>query len=265
MLLAGTEDFPSGARSAAVGHASASFTDLWSVHHNQAGLGFVRNLSAGVSYENRFLMKEISVRGAAVAIPVKGGTFGLGMNSFGYSLYSENKYSLSFAKAFGEKFSGGIAMDYVHTRIGDGYGSRGALVAEAGIIARPLKNFSIGAHVYNPNRARVAAYADERLPTVLRLGADYKFSANLLVAVEAMQDIAQKTIFKAGLEYRAVKSFYLRAGVSTQPTFTSFGFGVYLRKFKMDVAASYHQVLGISPQLSLSYAFGKQDDESEAQ
>src|ERR1035437_8115885 len=96
---AGNEDFPIGARSAAMGNASVSLSDVWSVQHNQAGLGFVRNVSAGVYYENRFLLKELSVKGGVFAMPVKGGTFGLCITNFGYSLYSENKYSLSFAKA----------------------------------------------------------------------------------------------------------------------------------------------------------------------
>jgi hypothetical protein len=60
-----------------MGNASVSLYDVWSAHHNQAGLGFVRTISAGVNYENRFMVKEISTRGGALAIPVKAGTFGL--------------------------------------------------------------------------------------------------------------------------------------------------------------------------------------------
>src|SRR5437899_1184704 len=103
---AGNEDFPVGARSAAMANASVSLSDVWSAQHNQAGLGFVRDVSAGVYYENRFLLKELSIKGAVVALPVKGGTFGLCITNFGYSLYNENKYSLSFSKAFGDKLSG---------------------------------------------------------------------------------------------------------------------------------------------------------------
>src|SRR5688500_10725503 len=124
-------------------NATVSATDMWSSHHNQAGLGFVRDISAGVSYENRFLIKEISVRGGTVALPIKAGTFGLCITNFGYSQYSENKYSLSFAKAFGDKLSAGIAMDYLSTKIAEGYGTRGALAAEAGIIAKPIKALTI--------------------------------------------------------------------------------------------------------------------------
>jgi len=255
--FAGNEDYPIGARSAAMGNASVSLSDVWSAHHNQAGLGFVRDISAGVSYENRFLIKEISVRGGAVALPVKGGTFGLCITNFGFNLYSENKYSLSFAKAFGNKFSMGIAMDYLTTRIAEGYGSKGMLAAEIGMQAKPIKGLTIGAHVFNPTRAKINNYNNERMPTILRIGADYSFSEKVTLAIETQKDIQYKAEFKAGLEYRAVKEFYLRMGVSTNPTLSSFGFGLNLKNFKVDFSGNYHQTLGFSPQLGLTYTFAK--------
>lgn len=254
---AGNEDYPIGARSAAMGNASVSLSDVWSAQHNQAGLGFLRDPSAGVYYENRFLLKELSVRGAAVAVPIKAGTFGLCVTNFGYSAYNENKYSLSFAKSFGNKLSAAVAMDYLTTHIAEGYGNTGALAAEAGIIAKPVKNLTIGVYVFNPTRAKVSDYDNERLPTIIRLGGDYNFSDRVTLAIETDKDIAQKAEFKAGLEYKAVKEFYLRIGVSTNPGLTCFGFGINLKNFKMDVSATYHQVLGISPQLGLSYTLAR--------
>ena len=247
------ENNPIGARSSAMANASVSFTDLWSTHHNQAGLGFVRTISGGVCYENRFLIKELSIKGGAIALPIKGGTLGIAITSFGYAQYNENKYSLSFAKAFGENFSIGIAMDYLNTKIAEGYGSKGVLAAEVGIIAKPLKNLTIGAHVFNPTRTQIAIYNKERIPTIFRLGANYNFSENVMLAVETEKDIQMKPVFKAGLEYKPVKEFYLRAGISTNPTLSSFGFGLNLKSFKIDFSANYHQVLGVSPQISLIY------------
>lgn len=251
------ENNPIGARSSGMGNASVSFGDVWSAHHNQAGLGFVRDISAGAYYENRFLLKEISIKGGVVALPVKAGTFGLTISNFGYALYHENKYSLSFAKAFGDKLSAGVAIDYLTTKIAEGYGSKGVFAAEFGIQAKPLKGLTIGAHVFNPTRSKIADYNDERLPTIFRLGGDYNFSEKVTVAVETEKDMSQKAIFKAGIEYKPVKEFYLRAGIGTNPTLTSFGFGINLKNFKIDVSGNYHQTLGISPQLGLTYIFKK--------
>lgn len=251
------ENNPIGSRSSGMGNASVSFGDVWSAHHNQAGLGFVRDISAGAYYENRFLLKEISVKGGVVALPIKAGTFGLTISNFGYSLYNENKYSLSFAKTFGDKLSFGLAMDYLTTKIAEGYGSKGVLAGEFGIQAKPLKGLTIGAHVFNPTRSKIADYNDERLPTIIRFGGDYSFSDKVTVAVETEKDMAQKAIFKAGIEYKPVKELYLRVGVGTNPTLTSFGFGINLKNFKIDVSGNYHQTLGISPQLGLTYIFKK--------
>lgn len=259
---AGNEDFPIGARSSAMGNASASLSDVWSAQHNQAGLGFVHDFSAGVYYENRFLLKELGVKGGVVAIPVKGGTFGVCITNFGYSLYSENKYSLSFAKAFGKGFSMGIAMDYLTTKIAEGYGSTGKFAAEVGLQAKPLKGLTIGAHVFNPTRTKLADYNNERIPTIMRLGADYCFSDKVTLAFETEKDIAQKAIFKAGIEYKAVKQFYLRMGITSNPALSSFGFGLNLKNFKLDFSANYHQTLGFSPQLGLTYVLSKKENPS---
>ena len=250
---AGNENFSIGARSSGMANSSVSLSDVWSAHQNQAGLGFLHNYSAGVYYENRFLLKELSIRGAVVAVPVKGGTFGLCITNFGYTSYNENKYSLSFAKSFGNKLSAGIAMDYLTTKIAEGYGTKGVFTAEFGIQAKPIKGLTIGFHIYNPTRTKLADYYNERIPTIIRLGADYNFSDVVLLAVETDKDISQKANFKAGIEYRVVKEFYLRIGIATNPTLSSFGFGLNLKNIKIDISTSYHQVLGFSPQLGLTY------------
>ena len=256
---ASNENFPIGARSSALGNASVSLSDVWSAHHNQAGLGFVRNFSAGVYYENRFLLKELSIKALALVLPVKAGTFGMCITSFGYSLYNENKYSLSFSKTFGDKLSAGIAMDCLSTKIAEGYKSKNVFAAEVGIQAKPLKYLTIGAHLFNPTRAKLADYNDERIPTIFRLGADYNFSDKVKLAIETEKDISEKAVFKAGIEYQAMKEFYLRVGINTNPTLSSFGFGINLKNFKIDISANYHQIVGISPQLSLTYVFKKQE------
>lgn len=257
--LASNENFPVGARAAALGNASAPLSDVWSAAHNQAGLGFVRNTTAGIYYENRFLLKELSIRSGAVAIPVKAGTIGLSLTDFGFALYKENKYSLSFAKAFSKTFSIGMALDYFSTRVAEGNGNFGAVVGELGIQAKPIHNLVIGAHLYNPTRSRLGKNTTERIPTILQLGMSYSFSPKVLVIAETEKDLSKKAIFKAGIEYQPLNNFYLRIGMSTEPVLTSFGFGVHLKNFQIDLSANYHQTLGITPQLGLTYLFNKSD------
>ena len=248
-----SDNYHLGARHSGIANASVSLSDVWSVHHNQAGLGFVKKAGAGVYYENRFLLKELSLKGGAFAYPIKAGTFGLCVSSFGYANYSESKIGLAFGRSFGEKFSAGIQLDYLNTHIGENYGKRSALAGEIGVQAKPLKNLTIGAHIFNPTRAKQDDYNDERIPTIVRLGADYKFSDKVFVAIETEKDIDHKPVFKAGFEYIPTEVLYLRAGISTNPSQSSFGFGLKLKQFKLDIASSFHSVLGFTPQVGIVY------------
>jgi len=257
LAFAGEDNTPTGARSAAMANASVGLSDVWSNQHNQAALAFVRNISGGAYYENKFTLKELSIKAAALALPIRGGTFGLLVSSFGYHLYSENKCALSFAKAFGEKFSMGVSMDYLNVILGEGYGRKDMLVAEFGMLSKPLKNMTIGVHVYNPTRTKIAEYNGERIPTIFRLGGNYSFSDKVLLAVETEKDIAYKPVFKTGLEYQPFKTLYLRAGISTNPVLSSFGFGIRLKNLQMDFSSNYNQVLGFSQQLGLMYVVNK--------
>ncbi|MBI3502335.1 MAG: hypothetical protein HY063_11125 [Bacteroidetes bacterium] len=252
------DNSPLGARSAGMGNASVSLADVWSVQNNQAGLGFQKKFSAGIVYQNPFLMKELSTKAFGLAAPVKGGTFGVLVSSFGYSQFSQNKIALAFGKSFGEKISAGIAMDYMSMKFGDAfYGMKNFFVAEMGIQAKPLKNLTLGVHVFNLTKAKLASYNDERIPTIMRIGMDYKFSQKVLLAVEAEKDIDTKQMLKAGIEYRPVNVLYVRAGVATNPSLSCFGFGINLKQFKLDISTTYHSALGFSPHVGLIYEFEK--------
>lgn len=252
---ANNDNYAIGTRSAAMGNASVALSDVWSTHHNQAGLAFMHQVSVGVNYENRFLIKELSIKSGAAAIPFKFGTIGLSIRNFGYALYNENKYNVSFAKAFGDKFAAAFAFNYLTTTIAEGYGNSTAFVGEIGLQAKPTNDLTIGAHLYNPTRAMLSKKADERLPTIIRFGINYSLSKKVIFVIETEKDISRKTVFKAGVEYAAVKELYLRMGISTDLVLSSFGFGIHLKNFNLDLAANYHQVLGITPQISLAYQF----------
>jgi len=255
LSFAGNDNQCIGSRSNALGNASVTLSDVWSTSHNQAGLGFMKNISTGVYYENRFLLNAISLKAAAFAIPVKAGCFGLSFSNFGYSLYNENKIGLAFGKAFGENISAGVQLDYVNAKIGENYGSKSSFVAEIGLQFRMIKNLTIGTHVYNITRAKFADYNNEKIPTIMRVGIDYKFSEQVFVAVEMEKDIDHKAVFKAGMEYHVLEVLYIRAGISTNPTLSCFGFGLKIKNFKVDASSSFHSVLGFSPQIGLSYDF----------
>jgi len=256
--LFAADNYPAGARSIGLANSSVTIADCWSAFHNQAALAWMDQIGVGASYDNRFTIANLSTKGFVFALPLKAGTFAVSGDVFGYSQYNEKKAGIAFAKKLGSKFSAGVQLDYLNTFINDdNYGSHTAFAVEAGLLAEPLKNFRIGFHVYNLSRAKLAEYADEKIPIIFRLGASYNFSEKLSWSVEEEKDVDLKAIFKSGLEYHVADALYLRGGLSTNPTLFSFGFGLKMGPLMLDIASTYHQVLGFSPAMALTYNFGK--------
>ena len=254
-LLANNDNNPIGARSAGMSNSSVTLSDIWSVSHNQAGLAYVNHITAGISYENRFLIPELSLKGGAFALPTKSGVFGLSYTYFGYSKYNESKVGLAYSKTLGKYISLGIQLDYLYTHIAEQYGNQGTAVGEIGILSQPVKNLYIGAHIFNPTRSKITNYNNEKIPTIIKLGLAYNFSDKVLLSTETEKDLDNKAIFRAGIEYHILEKIYLRTGISSDPVQNSFGLGLVLKNLKIDIAFVTHQILGITPHASVYYEF----------
>lgn len=257
IFFASNGDGPIGSRSAALGHASSCLFDVWSSRNNQGSLGFIRQADVGAFYENRFFVKELSQSGFAAVVPIKKGTFSLAYSSLGYKLYRESQFTLGYGLKLAENVSLGVGFDYLNTKIGDIYGKANAFTGSLGLNIKLLPQLTIATHIYNPFRVSITNYNNEKVPTIFKFGAQYIFSKKVFLIAEAEKTSAQKLNVKAGIEYNPSSLVYLRAGGATYPTQASFGIGVNYQGLKIDISSMYHSILGLSPQIGLSYAFGK--------
>ena len=66
-------------------NASVTFNDVWSHFNNPGAVGNAKELAVGISYENRFLLKELQSQSVAAVIPLKVGSISIGGQMFGYS------------------------------------------------------------------------------------------------------------------------------------------------------------------------------------
>lgn len=246
-----------GGRSAGMAHTSVTLSDVWSTHHNQAGLAWLETPSVGVYYQNKFTISELSNLGLAYAHPLKKGTFAIQWSNFGYELYQENKVGLAYALQLSEKLSGGIQIDYLSTRLGGVYGSNSAFAAEIGLQAKLTNKLNVGVHVFNPTRTTLNEYNDEAITTIMRLGIGYTLSDKVNLVIETEKDVDHVAALKTGIEYNANEKLFFRGGVSTGPTIGAFGFGLNMENYQLDIAATYHQTLGFSPEISFNYQFKK--------
>jgi len=136
-----------GTRSAAMGGCTSTFSDVWSTNNNQAGLGFVKSLTGGIYYENRFLLKETGYKAGTLIYPTKKGAFGMSMTSFGFELYHETKAGLSYGQRLGDQVSLGVQINYVNVGFSQEYGSRNTLTGAVGLLVKLNKSLSLGTYL----------------------------------------------------------------------------------------------------------------------
>ncbi len=247
-----------GGKSASMGFCSVALNDFWGVFNNQASMAWDAKLNTGIFFENRYLLKEMSTRGFGLIIPAtKNDAFGLTFSQYGHSAYNESKIGLSFAKSFANRVSAGLQFDYLYTSQEIESGKKGIFTFEFGLQAKVNNKMMIGFHAFNPIHSKLSNYNDftEYIPVVLKFGLSYNFSKKFTVIAETEKNLNNNAIIRGGMEYKINDLLYVRGGLSTGVVLYSFGVGVNWKKFNFDFGTSTHQVLGVTPSISLNYNF----------
>lgn len=240
-----------GARGAALGQTGLTFTDIYSLFSNQAGLAFLESFSGAVQAERRFMLSEIQSLSAGAALPSSSGTFGLSLNYYGFEDFNEQRIGLAYSRKLYDKMGIGAQFLYLNTRIPE-YGNTANFTFEVGLLMEIVPQLWAGFHVFSP--IRVETIANEYLPTIFGVGLTYKPSEKVNINAEVQKDIEFKLRTKVGIEYQAAEPFFLRIGMGTEPTLVSFGVGYQIQNnIAIDLASSYHQVLGFTPAVGVAY------------
>ncbi len=248
-----------GARSASMGRTSVAMTDFWAIHNNPAGISLQQNVAVGMAYENRFLMKELSLKSGGFIMPVNFGVLGVSFNQFGYSAFNENKIGLAYARAFSPKLRLGVQLDYLATRFGEGYEGNNLFTFEIGAQSDLTEKLTVAAVVFNPVGVKQSTLTNEKIPVVMRLGLGFRFTESLFATAEFEKRSGSGADGRIGFEYNIIKHFYARAGVAVNPGLFSFGAGWQTNMLQIDLAASVHQILGTIAQASLVFHFGSRN------
>ena len=250
---------PLSERYTAIGAYAKNHVDGFSFTGNTAALAQVKNGSAGVYGERRFLLKETNFYSTIVAFPTKQGNFGLQADYFGFKNYNESQIGLAYARNLGEKLDVGIKFNYYSFRI-PFYGNSSAINFELGAIAHLTEKINAGIHVYNPVGGKLSKTDNEKLGSVYKFGIAYEASDKFFVTTQIVKDEGQPVNVEAGFEYNFMKQFFVRAGTSTESAGSFLGAGVGFKSFRLDVTASYHQQLGFTPGLLLIANFNDKKD-----
>jgi hypothetical protein len=231
---------------------SSQVNDAFSSSTNQAALASVKNLSVGFYAERRFMLADLSSYSFALAVPGSSGSFALTANCFGSSAYNESSLGLAYGRKLG-KIDVGAQFNYCQFRI-EGYGSASTVNVEAGIMLHLNDQLQTGFHIYNPTRASIGKNEDERLPIICSFGVGYDVSEKVFIGADIQKVEDQPVDVNAALQYAFESKLFARVGVATATSTFYFGAGFFWNGLRIDVTASLHPTLGITPGMLLLYS-----------
>jgi hypothetical protein len=251
---------PIAASYLSLGAYSTHHVDVFSVCENIASLTQIKNPAFGVYGEKRFLLAETNMYSAIFALPTKDGNFAFQADYFGFKNYNESQLGIAYSRNVGSKLDLGIKFNYYSFRI-PGYENPSTVNFEIGAIFHLNQKLNAGIHFYNPVGGKLSKSENDKLASVYSFGLGYEASDNFLLAIELEKQQDVPVNVNAAIQYDFAKKFFARFGVATENETPFAGAGVSWNNFRVDVSASYHPQLGLTPGLLFILNLkAKQDD-----
>lgn len=248
-------DFP-GAKSAGLGHANVSLSNVWSVQNNIGALAFVEEPQLAFGFHTRLQLQELNTFGALAVWPLpQQGVLGASFSRYGTGLYSVQAAGLGYSHKI-SYISLGVKFSYLQRSI-ERVGSHGSMVLEAGGKAELLPQLHFAAHAYNLSQSRFSSISEERIPTLLKVGLTYLPTDKLQFHIQTFKDIEYPARLSAGIAYKVIPALQVRSGIQTKPLNASFGLGLEIRRILFDYAFQHQPVLGVQHFLSIGYKLQK--------
>jgi len=250
------EVFSPGSRNQALAGASVGLSDCWSVFGNQAGLASIDRPEIAGSFQNRFLVNELSTRSGLFVFPVQSSVFAISFYQFGKNPFRQEKFGIAYARRIFPQLNFGVQFNYYQLFLSEDNRSAGSSGLELGFQYLLAGKLVLGLHVLNPYQTGIKTFSGNfYYPSRINFGAFYHLSDFLSITTELENDFDRHFRVKTGLEYIILEKLFLRTGISGKPYQLSAGIGFQIKKLMMDMATTYSQYLGNSPSVSFQYQF----------
>lgn len=245
-----------GSRAQALAGISVCLSDCWSVFGNQAGLAKIDRTTIGGTFQNRFLVKELSASSGLFILPLHSSVFAFSVYQFGKTTFRHEKFGIAFARSLNPKLQFGLQFNYYRFFLAEENRAIGSSGLELGFQYQLTDQLLLGIHALNPYRTNIKTFSGEySYPTRFNIGAHYRLSESFGFVTELEKDLNYPLNFKTGLEYAILNKLFIRTGISVKPYQLSAGMGFAANKLKIDLAVAYNQYLGNSPSVSFQYQF----------
>lgn len=223
---------------------------------NPASYGLSPSRCAAIQYVNRYGVKELSTYAGTINLPNKYLDAGLYVSRFGFDAYHETMVGLNVYKKLSRLISLGIRVNYLNLHYSDKESNKSGITGDLGIFINPLDNFNVSVLAFNPLRTDIKIGEEKiEIPVILSVGVSYEIARTFLLTGEIEKDFRYPVVCKFGMEYNPVKQLSVRAGMFGKPFTPSFGVGVHVSQFTVDISFSKHPVLGFRSCCGLQFMF----------
>ncbi len=245
--------------SIAVSNTSVAVLDEWNAFQNVTALAGINKMEFATQYENKFMISELGTGSVQAGFNAKYINVGLSFSYQGYSLYNEMLVGVGLARNFGDKFSMGVQFDYYtayfSTKEENRY--RGAVVGQLGVATHITPNLIVGFHTFNPFQTNIKTeYSEKIIPSIYSFGSNYAFNKNFRWLIQVDKEVSTDFRFASSFEYQIIDALKFRLGASSSEyLIPSFGFGVNLGRFHINLNGELHPMLGFNSMINLKYKF----------
>jgi len=251
-----------GPRVTGMGGASVAVTSCAdALFANPAGLSKQRGFQTSFMTRKPFgldVSQQVLVCGTRIAL----GGLGFSYSSLGsQELLTERVISVGYGSdgprlGTGRIFSFGIVLKSMSVDFGDTYGKGCVLSIDAGVLVDVNSNLHAGAMVSNWNSPRFGTSEPFNLPGRITVGIGWNPITEFVSALDIASETGYPTEFHFGVEFMLTRLLLLRAGVQTQPTSFTVGFGVRTGRVFIDYGCQTHEYLNVTHQFSCGFRFG---------
>lgn len=211
------------------------------------------SIYAGLNYFQLFNLKELTYSSGQVAFSLKGLHWGIAIQSFGETLYRENKITLNSSKTFiKDKLAVGLSINIYNIDIQD-YENINSFGLDLGFRLSLSEDWNVAGAVENINQPKLNGYSEE-LPNRLQLGFEYRVTDQLYSNVSIQKDAWFSPVVLFGIEYGLSKYLRINSGFSSSGNLPTAGIGLNISNILIDYSVQHHFVLGPTHFVGIAFA-----------
>jgi hypothetical protein len=211
-----------------------------------------RSFYAGLNYFQLFNLKELTYSSGQAAFSFKGFGFGAGIQTFGATLYRENRITLNSSKTIlKNKLAVGLSVNIYNISV-QNYSNINSFGLDLGFRFSLSENWHIAGVVENINQPKLNGHAEE-LPNRIQFGFEYRVTDQLYSNVSIQKDAWFDPAVLVGVEYNLSNSLGILSGFSSAASLPSGGISLNVLNINISYSIQHHFELGPTHFIGIAY------------